>query len=86
MGKQGKRAIAVTAFVIRREESNFGLPDGETAVSFIGIGFGDDVDGEQRLYNTWSLSETACLDLARAAWPHAAFIGRELPVMRGERV
>jgi hypothetical protein len=73
----------ITAFVIRREESNYGLPDGETAVSFIALGYGDDVDGEQRLYNTWSLSETACLDAARAALPHAVYVGRELPVMGG---
>jgi hypothetical protein len=82
-----KRTVnPITAFVIRREESTFGLPDGETAVSFIALGFGDDIDGEQRLYNTWSMSETDCLDLARAAWPSAAYIGRELIVERGSRL
>jgi hypothetical protein len=73
----------ITAFVIRREESNYGLPDGEVAVSFIALGYGDDVDGEQRLWNTFSLSETACLDAARAAYPASVYIGRELPVMGG---
>lgn len=76
----------ITAFVIRREESSWGLPDGECGVSFIALGYGNDVDGEQRLWQTLSYSETACLDAARAAYPAAVYIGRDLPVTRGERL
>jgi hypothetical protein len=76
----------IASFVIRREESNYGLPDGETAYSFLAIGYGDDVDGEQRLWQTLSYSEDECLRCARACYPNVAYIGRELPVMGGERL
>ena len=81
METDGKRAAVITTYLISREESTWGLPDGQYAVHFIAVGYGDDTSDGLPLYNTWSLDEDACRDLARAWYPQAACIGRELPVM-----
>ena len=81
-----KPPAPITAFVISREESCWGLPDGEYSTTFIALGFGSDIDGPERLWTTWSLSEASCLDAARAAHPTAIYLGTEIPVKRGERL
>ena len=81
-----KPPAPITAFVVSREESAWGLPDGQVGVTFIALGFGDDIDGGQRLYGTFAYSEASCLDAARAAHPTAIYLGTEVPVKRGERL